>query len=111
MRWALLISLIFLLGCKSETIELPIPEEELLPILIDVHLAEAALQNLRGDTKDSMANLYYEQICTIHQVNRKMLDSSITFLRSEPIILEKLYTKAMEEADKMSVKNKVESKE
>lgn len=108
MRYSLLISLLLLISCTEEKVELPLSEEKLLPILIDVHVAEAALQNLRGDTKDSMANIYYEQICTIHAVDRVLLDSCLIFLRTEPIILERLYTRAMEEAEKLLVKNKGE---
>jgi len=106
MRYLLIGLLLLFFACTQEKKPLPLPEGQLIRVLIDVHVAEAALQNLRGATKDSVANVYYSQICTIHDIERAALDSSLAMLRKRPEQLYEIYTKAMEEVDRMAAENK-----
>lgn len=105
----ILVAIFIAVGCEEAPTPLPLSEEELIPVLIDIHVAEAALQNLRGETKDSMANVYYDQICTIHRVDRALLDSTLNMLRNRPEQMQEIYVKAMEEIDRRTVENKAES--
>jgi len=104
----LLLALFIAVSCEEEQAPLPLSEDTLIPVLIDIHVAEAALQNLRGNTKDSMANVYYDQICTIHKVDRALLDTTLSMLRNRPEQMQDIYVKAMEEIDRRSVQNKAE---
>ena len=93
-------------ACKPEEKPLPISEEKLIVVLTDVHLAEAGLQNLRGDTRDSIANLYYEQIYAIHGIEKGSFDETMAMLREDPVRLERIYRQVMERLQKQQLENK-----
>ena len=105
-----LLLLLITFACKTEERPLPLSKEELIPVLIDIHIAEAALQNLRGNTKDSMANLYYDQICAIHEVERSVIDTCLEIMRTQPIRLEDIYVDGMDTINRFSVEQKGEVK-
>lgn len=84
-------------ACSSDEPELKIPEDKLVKILVDVHVAEAGFQNLSGEVKDSIANVYYEQIAEMHQIDRVLLDSTIIQVRRDAIKLTSIYDKVLEE--------------
>lgn len=94
-----LLFVLFLTGltaCENKPSELRISEEVLIPILADLHIAEAAMQHLRGELKDSMAGVYYEQLYEIHNVNKKDFDHTMAILREDPIRLEQIYDKVID---------------
>jgi hypothetical protein len=103
----LVLSFIFALGfiftnCEEEKPEpLPFEEEKIIGILIDVHLAEAAIQSLGKVMKDSMSSVYYDQICTIHDISRPEFDSLLIMLRDRPDDLKNLYEKMLERIEIM----------
>lgn len=98
-------------SCGRETARPPIPEDKLIGALIDVHFAEAAVQSLRGATKDSVINLYYDQICEIHGLNREEFETTMEIYRNDPIRMEKLYTKVMAEMERQEVKQEKKGEE
>lgn len=87
-------------GCTSKTPDLPIKEDALIPLLEDVHLAEAALQNVRGSMKDSLSTLYYKEICTIHHIDQVTLDTTLAMLRRDPSRMTRVYTQVIERVAK-----------
>ena len=91
-----LLLLSLLIGCQSRASQpLPIPEEELPPILLDLHLAESAAQNLYGSSHDSIIEVYYQQVCTIHKVERADLDSTLVQLRRDPERMHRVYNQML----------------
>ena len=101
----LLICITFLFSCKEEEIPLPISEEQLIPILVDVHIAEAAVQNVRYEIKDSISDIYYEQIFTIHKVEEKDFYETMDHLKRDAIKLEAIYAQVLEELSKKEAKS------
>lgn len=97
----------FLMGCLSSQEErLPIAEDKLGEVLIDVHVAESAMVQLQnGPKKDSLADLYYNQISAIHQVDRETLDTCLAIMERNPEMMERIYEKISEEVDKMAATN------
>ncbi|TXB63552.1 DUF4296 domain-containing protein [Phaeodactylibacter luteus] len=83
-----------------------VPEEKLIATLADIHIAEAALQTLRGGTKDSMAALYYEQIYEMHQVEAQEVEESLQALRKQPEKMDALYQKVMEKIETLEAESK-----
>lgn len=102
------ILLLSLFSCSQGRESIPLGEDELVNVLIDVHIAEAAVQTLRGATKDSMINLYYDQICEIHGVNREEFETSMEILRNDPKRLEELYAEVMSEMERQEVEGQDE---
>lgn len=85
-----------------------IEEDKLIAVLIDVHIAEAAVQALRGETKDSVINVYYDQICTIHGVGRDEFETTMEKYRNEPKRMEALYGRVLEEMERQEVEEEKE---
>lgn len=84
------------ISCSESSNRLGIPEEEMVLILADVHLAEAALQNLRGTLKDSMATVYYNQVYKIHGIKESEFKASMEFLKDNPKVLDRIYLQVLE---------------
>jgi len=89
-------SISLLLSCNEKVEVLPIPEPELVKILADIHLAEAAFQNLSTSTKDTLAYQYYDQIYQIHEVEKENVDSCIAILNRDPKRFYDIYDKVKE---------------
>jgi len=85
-------------SCESET-RLPIEEEKLVDILRDIHIAEAAMQNLIGVTKDSFGIIYYNQVLGLYGVERAVFDTTMERLRKDPERLSVVYEKVIKQLD------------
>ena len=64
--------------CKPKSPALLIPEEKLVDVLVDAHIAEASIQNLTNKVKDSIGAIYYSQIYQIHQVDSAAFQQTMT---------------------------------
>ncbi|MFK7936382.1 MAG: DUF4296 domain-containing protein [Saprospiraceae bacterium] len=78
-------------ACTPQQDQLSIPAEQLLKIIKDVHIAEAAMTGLGTERKDSVARVYYEQIFTIHGVTEADFYHDLELLKSRPEQLAKAY--------------------
>lgn len=81
-------------SCYQATpVEQPVlSEEELIPVLKDIHLAEALLTEIMNkQDKDSLARLYYAQIFELHHVDSSEFDQSMNAYMTNPAALDSLY--------------------
>ena len=85
-----------LAACKNEAPSLSVPDSKMVQILVDVHIAEAAMQNLSIPTKDSLTELYYSQIFEIHNITPEQFQKDMDFIKHDPLTLERLYDRVME---------------
>ena len=58
---------------------------------MDVHLAEVALQQVGKLNRDSMQEVYFEQIFTIHGVQKEDFEGTIEMMRRDPVLLREIY--------------------
>ncbi len=101
-----IVGAVFLLiaaGCGGGEEELPLSDDKLVMVLTDVHVAEAALQHLSGPIKDSMAEVYYEQVMTMHGIERDDFDTCIVRLRENPERLQYIYGRVQSRIDTLQV--------
>ena len=98
----LLTSSIFL-SCKQEEIKLQISDEEMVKILTDLHIAEAAILSLNQKLKDSITVIYYQQIFEIHGVTDSVFYSDLEILRKDSKRLEEMYQKVIVEIEQLDV--------
>lgn len=92
---SLLMGAILLLAtpaCRDRHQKISLSNDRLVPILCDIHISEAALQQVNGLRKDSLNEVYLTQICTIHQISRERLDEVLEELRRNPDAMKKAYT-------------------
>lgn len=109
--------LLFAISCQSTTNEegsdtLPdylIAEQQLIPILMDIHLAEVAHQNWRySRNKDTLPKSdsismseYYQTILTLHQTSPQQFDQTFSYYEARPEQFDRLYTKVVEQLSRL----------
>ena len=98
-------------SCGPKPTPITMDEDKLVEVLIDVHVAEAAVQMLRGATKDSVINAYYDQIFEIHGLSREDFETTMEILRTDPKRMEALYSKIMNEMERQEVTEEEKEKE
>lgn len=95
-----LVPFLFLLSCQPAEPVLPIDEEKLVPILKDMQLAESIITQQNYIIKDSLIRTYYGIIYRTYEIKKEDLDSSLAILRREPAMMDRVYTKVLEELSK-----------
>lgn len=95
----LFLFLIFGVACAKKKSNLPIPEEKLVEVLIDVHTAEAAISFLYGEKRDTFATGYYEDIYTIHELSPDKFDKTMQVLRNDPELMVRVYQAVLDQMD------------
>ncbi|NUN99774.1 MAG: DUF4296 domain-containing protein [Saprospiraceae bacterium] len=89
------------ISCGKDGSKAPvIPESKLVSLLVDVHIAEVAIQDAPAAAKDSVAALWYGYVFKQHNVQKEDFEQSIKALRSDPKRIGKVYEKVQEELDK-----------
>lgn len=97
----LLIGILGFISCSDQT-PLLLEEDKMINVIRDIHIAEAAMQNLIDITKDSVGEIYYQQVFEIHQVNKADFDSSMIILRKDPERLGLIYDRVLEELEEIN---------
>jgi len=82
-------------GCRQAKRQ-AIPEEKMINILIDVHLIEASLLGYSNEQKDSLTQLYYQQIYEIHSISEEEFLNEMKYLKRHPDYLAQLYEQVLE---------------
>ncbi|MBK7474525.1 MAG: DUF4296 domain-containing protein [Haliscomenobacter sp.] len=88
------------MACVKKQTEPSMPRDKMVKLLVDVHLAEAALQNVFGAAKDSLAEVYYKDICAIHRLNRQQLDKVLAELRQNPLVMSETYREVIQRIER-----------
>jgi hypothetical protein len=103
----ILISFIFF-GCASDTSEnLVVPEgmltsDSMVPILAEMHMANAYVKLRAGiaDSADARLNYLYRHIYATHQTTKDVFDQSLKFYSLHPDVLDSMYTAVISELSK-----------
>jgi hypothetical protein len=94
--------LLFFTGCSKDE-SLPIERDKLIKVLLDVHIAEAAMVHLSTLNKDSVAGEYYRQVFQRHNLDQATFDSCIHILKRNPAMTDEIYERIAEEYDKLKL--------
>ena len=98
---------LLILGCNYSEKEKPpvniIPEKQFIPILVDIHFADATLSVLHFDKKNDRykPENYYNIVLKKHGVDRKKFDKSIEYYSKNPEELDIIYDKVLNEFSKL----------
>ena len=104
----LFLSLLLLLACTTdhqpvEAQLIPadsiIPEEQMVLILADVHIIEAAMviERNRGGNANSQADFYYAGLFKKYRISRKRYQQNLEYYRDDPDTFSKLYENVIRE--------------
>lgn len=97
----LILLTLFVASCaEEEVIPIPLPEEKLIDVLIDVHVAEAMMDKLTAIDQDTVGKVYYRMIFREHEVSKEDFDKSMEILREDPERLNSIYEQIL---DKLNV--------
>ncbi|MEM0994104.1 MAG: DUF4296 domain-containing protein [Bacteroidota bacterium] len=73
--------------------EMPLPLDKLVDVMTDAYVAEAAVQNFTVGIKDSITDLYYEQVFVIHEVSRADYEQSLDIVKYHPVVMDTIYSR------------------
>lgn len=100
--------LIFLVSCGSSDKEIKVPRhliqpDEMVSILVDFHLCEAALveDQTKGRDMNLFTNHYYNTILQKHNISRKKMLTSLQFYTANMKLLQKVYEEVVTELNTM----------
>lgn len=96
----LLLSLVVLLSflsCRQEVEPIPLSNEQMMAVLIDLHIAEAMIEKLPATDRDTVSTVYSRMIFREHGVSQEDFDASMAVLREDPIRLNAIYEEIMGE--------------
>ncbi len=91
-------------SCKKSTSNLPIDENKMELILVDINKVEGALDAENVFVKDTLGKKYYNQVFEKHHVTKQDFDSTMSLLEHDPERLLKLYKHIVKEIDPMESK-------
>lgn len=105
-RYILLSALLVLGACGSSETSVPegvLPREEMVSLLTDMHLAEAAatFKTSGGAATNQFAKSQDEYIFRIHKTNKKQFDRSFSYYSSDPAVMNEMYKEIINELSKM----------
>lgn len=77
-------------GCQQKQ-AFHYPEEVLIEVLRDMHIARAALQHVPAEEQDSLYTELFGQICELYAVEENMLLLDMDILLADPAMVERIY--------------------
>jgi len=95
----IMVLMVILTACEEKKEPKLIPdfsEEKMVLVLKDIHLAEAAVQQERTNTKDSLLTIYYDYIYEIHDITKEDLERNMEAWFGDAEATDKLYQKVIE---------------
>jgi DNA-directed RNA polymerase subunit F len=104
----LYLGLLLFLSCQTKIEGLELPEDKLVTALADAHIIEGALLSVFPSKKDSLRELYYQQIYEIHGISEQAFEHDVEFLKINPKMMDEVYEKVLKELD---LKGKEDKKE
>ena len=97
--------------CFSACEEKPtcaLSDEQLIQVLADIQIAEAAAQSLVQPVKDSVLEVYYQQVFEIHKVQEDQFRNCYEELQEDPNRMTDIYNRILEELNRMEAESKKE---
>ena len=91
-----LILLVSLSNCKETTYNYTIGEADMVKILVDIHISEAAAEQVDITVRDSFKKIFYEQVFEIQQISKEVFEKEMTYLKKDPDRLSSIYDKVIE---------------
>jgi len=96
--------MIFFSSCVKKPVTIPkdvMSKEELVPVLVDIHLAQAVL-NMSQLNDSSRYNIrdYLDFIFKSHHITQRSYDTSMAFYTLHPELLNEIYEEVISELSK-----------
>jgi hypothetical protein len=103
-RPGVFVMLIFFSSCGKKSVDIPrgiLSKEELVPVLVDIHLAQASLNlNQVADTSRFNMSDYTGFILKSHGITKEKYDTSMAFYTEHAELLDEIYQEVINELSK-----------
>ncbi len=73
----------FLFSCAEKVEQPALPDEKLARIMADLFTAEAATNGLNGYPKDSLMQIYFNQVMEMHGVTREAYEKDLRIIAND----------------------------
>jgi hypothetical protein len=94
----------FFISCSKKSVEVPkniLTKEELVPILVDIHLAQAFIgMNQFSDSSKFNLQDYSSYIYKSHHMTKEKYENSMAFYTLHPELLDEIYQEVINELSK-----------
>lgn len=88
-------------GCHGSEIERTEKDKELVSLIMDMHVAEAAMGKVPDKFKDSLRLVYREEVARLHDLTPDKLDDILVSLQEDPERFKELTKLAMVKLDSL----------
>lgn len=98
------VSIVILLGCDSRVVKIPeyaIEADSLVPILVDIHMADAYLALKRVPDRDLLKSEFYAGVLKKHGVDKQKFDTTIRFFIANPDLYAVIYENVIAEFSRL----------
>lgn len=92
----LVVIVVSLLACRPEKVKLPLSDEQLVAVLVDIQTVEAIVDKLPAAQLDTVGRAYYDVVFQTHEITQEEFDQSMLILREDPIRLNAIYEQVLE---------------
>jgi len=87
-------------SCMEKELVPVTDEEQIVRVLADLHVSEAAAQQFDVTLRDSFREVYYDQIFKIHQIEKEVFEKDLDLLKQNPSQLSTVYDKVIKLLEK-----------
>jgi len=78
-------------ACQKTEYNYTLSEDQFRAILLDIHASEAMVKTYDVNSRDSVSQVFYQQILEIHEVEASIFEKDFLMLKRNPKKLEELY--------------------
>ncbi len=78
------------LGCQPKQ-KMTIPEDKMVEILLDAHVLEASIKEVFVHEKDSINQVFHEQLFKIHQITPEIYWYNLELIQQDPQLTNRIY--------------------
>jgi Domain of unknown function (DUF4296) len=100
--WIFVCTLCLVVACgEKKEKQLTLSDDKMADVLVDVHIVEAALQDVNFRLRDSVKIVFYKQVYEMNGITEAQFVENIEIMNRQPKVISRVYTKVMEELSKM----------
>jgi hypothetical protein len=85
---------LLLFSCKEKVEQPTLADEKISRIMADLFTAEAATTGLSGYSKDSLLQIYFNQVLEMHQVTKEEYEKNLRLIVNDLPRMEKIVKQA-----------------
>jgi hypothetical protein len=84
----------------TATIDTPIPQDKIVRVFADIHLAESVINVAETSKRDSMAQALYSEVYATNGISPDDFNKTLTLYLDNPTAMKALYEKVVEQLSK-----------